>query len=261
MGLEAPETQYKTSTNLKARGNLHARYATKNWFAWAAQMMDMPSGGDVLDLGCGAGWFWGSTAAHFPANLSLTLVDQSKGMVAEAISNVAKVGRYMQVSGQVADATKLPFADNSFDRVIAMHMMYHVADPVLAIAEIRRVLRPDGVVYLTTNGDDNFRELYEIWAEAFDEIACDPAAKIFGAVHGAKLLADGFENVEVHHLHDEYAITEGADIYDYLTSFPPGSVASGAQLLALTALIAARFDHEKGIVKVRRSGTLISGRI
>jgi len=49
------------------------------------------------------------------------------------------------------DAQWLPFADASFDCILAMHMLYHVPDRDLAIAEMRRVLRPGGVLLALTN--------------------------------------------------------------------------------------------------------------
>ena len=50
------------------------------------------------------------------------------------------------VDGAVVNAQSLPFADDSFDVVVANHMLYHVPDPSQAVAELRRVLRDDGVL-------------------------------------------------------------------------------------------------------------------
>jgi SAM-dependent methyltransferase len=50
----------------------------------------------------------------------------------------------------VCDAHDIPFADESFDAVVAQAVLEHVADPVRCVAEIRRVLRPQGLVYAET---------------------------------------------------------------------------------------------------------------
>ena len=62
----------------------------------------------------------------------------------------------------VSDAQTLPFASNSFDVALAMHMLYHVPDRAQALAEMRRVVRPGGVVLALTNSEAHFLELDEL---------------------------------------------------------------------------------------------------
>ncbi|MEZ4608117.1 MAG: class I SAM-dependent methyltransferase [Deinococcales bacterium] len=57
------------------------------------------------------------------------------------------------------DAEEIPFADNSFDAVIANHMLYHVADRPKALGEIARVLKANGKLYATTVGERHMGEL------------------------------------------------------------------------------------------------------
>ena len=59
----------------------------------------------------------------------------------------------------MADIRDLPFEDESFDGVVANHMLYHVPDRPQALAEIRRVLRSAGRVFATTNGGDHLQEI------------------------------------------------------------------------------------------------------
>ncbi|MBA2446217.1 MAG: class I SAM-dependent methyltransferase [Nocardioidaceae bacterium] len=59
----------------------------------------------------------------------------------------------------VADVMRLPWADSSFDAVVAMWMRYHVPDLHQGLAEIRRALRPGGVFVAATNGNDHLVEL------------------------------------------------------------------------------------------------------
>ena len=47
----------------------------------------------------------------------------------------------------VCDAHDLPFADGSFDAVVIQAVLEHVIDPVRAVAELHRVLRPRGLIY------------------------------------------------------------------------------------------------------------------
>ncbi len=51
----------------------------------------------------------------------------------------------------LADAHDLPFADNSLDGIVCAWVLEHLKDPKQAIGEFRRSLKPDGVLYLSTN--------------------------------------------------------------------------------------------------------------
>jgi SAM-dependent methyltransferase len=112
----------------------------------------------VLDVGCGPGTY------HTPVialGARITGCDASAGMIAEALG-LSRNNRYRAGLAQ-ASAEALPFADASFDRVMANHMLYHVPDIPLALWEIRRVARPGGRVVLSTNGGGKGRlfELHE----------------------------------------------------------------------------------------------------
>ncbi len=91
-------------------------------------------GQDILDLGTGSG--------HIALNLS-----QLGRVIACDVVDQRTVGKDLPFV-QVAD--RLPFPDASFDLVVSNHVIEHVADPARQLAEIRRVLRPDGVAYLAT---------------------------------------------------------------------------------------------------------------
>ncbi|RYH13054.1 MAG: class I SAM-dependent methyltransferase, partial [Alphaproteobacteria bacterium] len=116
-------TQYSTSEKLAARARLHREFtvAEGGWFEWVAARLDLKTDSKVLDIGCGPGWFWATIAGALPERIELTLADSSAGMVKEATERCAAL-RSWQVTGVEADAVKLPFADASFDVVVAMHM-------------------------------------------------------------------------------------------------------------------------------------------
>ena len=66
------------------------------------------------------------------------------------------------MGGVVASVQTLPFADKSFDLVIANYMLYHATDIDQALGELRRVLRTDGLLVAATNGPAHLIELLEI---------------------------------------------------------------------------------------------------
>ena len=63
------------------------------------------------------------------------------------------------------DVQDNPFDDESFDIVIANHMLYHVPDLAKAISEIHRVLVSNGILYTNTKGEGHMNELYALMKE------------------------------------------------------------------------------------------------
>ncbi len=109
---------------------------------------DFPSSNRILDLGCGSG----SLAAQV-AGLHVTGVD----IDVSAPANNAGFPR------ACADSDRLPFAGQSFDLVICHHSLEHVHDVPGTIREIRRVLRPDGRLFVTVPDGSSFSDrLYRL---------------------------------------------------------------------------------------------------
>jgi ubiquinone/menaquinone biosynthesis C-methylase UbiE len=108
----------------------------------AADAADLvPEGGSVLDAGTGPGVLPLELATRRP-DLRVTAVDLSADMAAIAGRNLAPFGD--RAEARRADVAALPFADDSFDLVVASLTAHHWADPAAATAEIARVLRPGG---------------------------------------------------------------------------------------------------------------------
>lgn len=109
-------------------------------YRWAARLA---AGKDVLDAACGVGYGIEILAAEAKA---VTGVDIDPEAVAEAErrhgASAAAVLR--------GDLLELPFEAESFDVVICFEAIEHVEDHERALAELRRVLRPDGVLVIST---------------------------------------------------------------------------------------------------------------
>jgi ubiquinone/menaquinone biosynthesis C-methylase UbiE len=98
----------------------------------------------VLDLGCGPGTITADLAALVPQG-RVTAVDAQPGILAQARAVAAGRG-VTNVEFAVADAEALDFPDDSFDVVHAHQVLQHLAHPVRALEEMRRVCRPGGLV-------------------------------------------------------------------------------------------------------------------
>lgn len=98
--------------------------------------------GRTLEVGVGTG----RNLDYYPAGLELVAIDLSPRMLARARRRVERLGR--PVGLEVADVAALPFAEDSFDTVTAACLFCSVADPVAGLAELRRVIKPDGQILL-----------------------------------------------------------------------------------------------------------------
>ena len=96
--------------------------------------------GDVLELGVGTG----VNLPFYGEAVRLTAVDASPQMLRRAVRRRARASvRFVQ-----ADVQHLPFADASFDAVTGSLLFCSVGDPLRALSEVRRVLRPAGRLIL-----------------------------------------------------------------------------------------------------------------
>lgn len=241
--------QYRDSTNLKKRAGLHQKYAKRPWFSWVAERLPLKPGMDVLDIGCGPGWFW-KRAGDLPT-IKLTLADSSPGMVAEALKVVDTVA---DKTGVTADASDLPFADASFDLILAMHVLYHVPEPKAALARMKAKLKPGGTIALTTNAAVP-DPMWDIHASVMGGEPFDPAAVIFGAREAEDWLNAIFGNARIEHFTESYAVDDPDDFMAVYLSLPwvaRSGAATKARLLAATETAFA----ETGIVEIPRHSVL-----
>lgn len=244
------ESQYATPANLDARANLHSKYGRGDWFTWLSSQIHWPLGARVLEVGCGPGWFWEAAAPRLPSSMQITLTDLSEGMVAAASQRVSAANPGWRVGAWRADAADLPFADESFDVVLASHMLYHVPEPAQAIGEIARVLTPGGVAVVTTNGLAHLMAIGALEAQVWPDARQDPEALRFGLENGGRMLQAMFDEVDLRRYHDDLVCTDAGDVEAYITSSPPGSEATGVERAQLRALLDAAFAENGGTLKV-----------
>ncbi len=143
--------QYATEDNLKTRMSVwHPTLEGRDPACEALASLTQSAPQEVLEVGCGTGGFASRIATALP-EATLVAVDQSERFV--------ELTSRRGLDSRRADVQDLPFDDNSFDAVVAMWVLYHVADLHRGLAEIRRVLRPDGRLVAVTNGDTHLADL------------------------------------------------------------------------------------------------------
>lgn len=105
---------------------------------WACRQVH----GDVLEVGVGTG----RNLPCLPDGVRLTGMELSPAMLARAEERARRLGRTVDL--RVGDAQRLPFADATFDTVLATLTLCSIPDDVTAVAEMARVLRPGGRLVL-----------------------------------------------------------------------------------------------------------------
>ena len=132
-------------------------------------------GMNVLDCGCGPGTLTlGLAQAVDPGQA--TGIDIEPGMVDRA-NALANEGGIKNVEFRVDDITDLSFPNDCFDLVFVSAVLEHLPDPVVALKEIRRVLKPGAatVIINTDWGDplispesDDIRRFFELFEAGFN---------------------------------------------------------------------------------------------
>ena len=243
------EQQYATDANLNARIALHARFSTNpTWGRWLFEQEAPPAGSRILEIGCGpATTLWGANLERIDPTWQITLADFSAGMIDAARGALGDRAEYA-----VANAEALPFADESFDVVLANHMLYHVADRPTAFAEIRRVLVPGGLFHAATNGDGHMRELRALT----DWWPPETQTREFGLESGPAQLEPFFTDIRVALFDDDLAVTEVEPVLAYLRS---SWRYDGHDLAAERAAVEEAIERD-GVFLVHKSQGLISAR-
>jgi SAM-dependent methyltransferase len=114
-----------------------SRLVAREFLAW----LDVPAGGRWLDVGCGSGALT-ETILELAEPKSVEGVDTSEAFVAYAAERVSDP----RASFAVADAQALERPDATFDAVASSLVLNFLPDPARGVAEMRRVVRPGGVV-------------------------------------------------------------------------------------------------------------------
>jgi ubiquinone/menaquinone biosynthesis C-methylase UbiE len=242
--------QYANEANLEARIALHARFsANPGWAEWLFEREAPGAGARMLDLGCGPATLWRANRERIDPSWSLTLADSSLGMIEAARRELGERAQYV-----VADAHVLRFPADSFDVVVANHMLYHVPDRPSAFAEIRRVLVSRGSFHASTIGRGHLAELRALvpgWGLG------GRYAEAFGLETGPPQLEAFFDDVRVERFEDELEVTEIEPVLAYIRSSPSygGNDLSGPHAAVAAAIArhgAFHISKAQGLISCRK---------
>jgi ubiquinone/menaquinone biosynthesis C-methylase UbiE len=120
--------------------------------------------GEVLEIGFGTGL----NLLHYPANVSrLSAVDPADLLPHRVSKRIATVSFPIRITQVTAES--LPYPDQRFDRVVSTWTLCTIPDPVQALREIARVLKPEGALLFLEHGrsDD---QIIAAWQDRLNPI-------------------------------------------------------------------------------------------
>lgn len=166
------------------------------------QDIDLSKVNNLLEVGCGVGAQTEILLRRFP-KINITGIDLNDAQLKEAKRHLSQTswakGRY---DIQKMNAAQLDLSENHFDGAFLCWILEHVPDPALVLSEVRRVLQPGSVIYITEVLNSSFLldpyspNVWKYW-QAFNDYQIDVGGDPFvGAKLGNLLMKVGFQNIK-----------------------------------------------------------------
>ena len=172
----------------------------------------------ILELGCGNGALWKENMQLLPENISIVLSDISEGMIRDARRCIGQKDERFVF--EVIDCNKIPYENESFDMVIANHLLFYCGDIPSVLKEIKRVLKKDGKFICSTYGSEHMKEITEL-VQKFDSRILLSGEKLFekfGLNNGKELLEESFDKVECRKYEDFIELQDSEPLIEYILS-------------------------------------------
>jgi SAM-dependent methyltransferase len=209
------DIQYADDRNLAARQSIYVHQDPRQDLpSLVIDSLALAGGEAVVDVGCGNGLYLAGLASRGHRG-PVAGIDMSPGMLAAARSRAPAAHL---IGG---DAANLPLRTGSADVALAMHMLYHVPEPARAIAELRRVTRPGGLVVVGLNGEDHLTELRDLVNSQLGAAGLGVDLVVGERIRldqGQELLADVFASVIRHDLPGQLRLPGPQPVADYVRS-------------------------------------------
>lgn len=212
-------TQYRNAGNITSRIDLHSEFSTnkQGWFPWVYEQCRIHMGINVLELGCGNGALWTENISKVPM-VRVVMSDISEGMLRDARRNIGSEDERFEFVE--FDCHNIPYAKNSFDLVIANHVLFYCKDINRVCKEVLRVLKPGGRFVCSAYSGRHMKEITEL-VQKFDErivLSQEKLYESFGLDNGQDVLQKVFENVECIRYEDSIEINKADPLIEYIIS-------------------------------------------
>lgn len=214
------KNQYQDASNISARINLHSLYSQnpQTWFSWIYEQLNLKPGMKVLEIGCGDGALWTEAMKKLPQKIKVTLSDISEGMLRDARRAIGQEDKRFLF--KVCDCQEIPYEDESFDLVVANHVLFYCDDISKVCSEVNRVLRKGGRFICSAYGSRHMQEVSRL-VQDFDSRIVLSAEKLyekFGKENGKEILAPFFSEIQWKAYEDSLIVLEPEPLISYVLS-------------------------------------------
>ena len=214
------KNQYQNASNISSRINLHSLYSQnkQGWFPWLFEQCDIKAGESILELGCGDASLWRMNRHRIFNDINVILSDISDGMIRDVRRSMKDAGN--SFSFEVMDAHHINAPDESFNLVIANHVLFYCEDLKKVFEEIKRVLKPGGRIICSTYGSGHMKEI-SMLVKDFDSrivLSADRLYEKFGKQNGGSILCEYFDDVLWSEYEDSLEVTKPEALISYVLS-------------------------------------------
>lgn len=214
--------QYIDSSNLDASVKLQDRFSSNRhgWYKWAFNNIKLNKKYKVLEIGCGNGALWSKNIDLLDKDINIILTDVCEDMISNAKKNLSDYSDVFDF--EIVDPNNIPFEDESFDLVIANHILFYMKDLDKVLKEIKRVLKVGGHFYSSTIDSNNMKEL-ESLMKGFNsniKISEEKISSKFGMENGEEILSKHFNQTKRYLYEDKLVINDSKGILEYIYSIP-----------------------------------------
>ncbi len=214
------KSQYLNATNLSARIQLHKLYSmnTQGWFPWIYEQCQIEEHKHILEIGCGDGSLWKGRIEDIPSGKHITLSDISAGILNDArreINDIRGIVAYQEL-----DCHDIPYGKESFDLVVANHVLFYCQDIDQVCNEVSKVLDKEGIFICSTYGQKHMQEITSL-VKGFDErivLSADVLYDRFGKENGREVLEKHFEEIKWHQYEDSLLVPDASPLISYILS-------------------------------------------
>lgn len=248
--------EYENPVNLDVRRNFNERFGINkdNWFRWLFDHFDFPQNCKILELGSGLGTLWSENQDRISSAWEITLSDMFAPMLEKTKANLRNINHPFHF--QVIDIQKIPYPDNTFDVVIANHLLYLVPNIKKAVAEVARVLKPGGAFLASTSGSNYMKELEDLLVESRLPVHKEYTSYSFSLENGKNFLVPFFSEIKLFKNQGGLLVTEAEPLANYILSTNPNL--SEEQGNAVHAFFKDYFAKHQQLKITRETGLFVA---